>query len=351
MNIYDYAEHKGISIRQVSDFTSGVNPLGPSNKAKHAIRKSVKLLEFPPDKKIRYLKRYICRQEMIGEDCILFGQGSSSLINNLLVAIKPNDVLLVSPVSKRYTDILHHYRMNVHLLHSEEKTHFEFKIDIESAIERLKNIDMLILPNPHDVTGTMLNADNIAILSDVIEKTGKILVIDESYIEFTSQKSSIKQAVNAKNTVLIRTFSLFYTLLGMKIGYMAGSPEFLKRLSYNMSYEHINTPACAAAIASLKDKGFRKKSLKFIEEEKIYVINKLKGINGLMIKDTSSNFILIKIDAEMSGLENLFIRHNIIADTYKSESGGIFLRMPIKKHKQNAQFIKTLKYILKANPH
>ena len=75
MNIHDYAESRKLNLRQIMDFTSDVNPIGPSSKAKHAIRKGAKDLIFPPDEKLRYLRRYICKKEQVGEENILFGQG------------------------------------------------------------------------------------------------------------------------------------------------------------------------------------------------------------------------------------------------------------------------------------
>jgi histidinol-phosphate/aromatic aminotransferase/cobyric acid decarboxylase-like protein len=41
MDIHDYAESKNLSLRRVLDFTSNVNPLGTSSKARNAIRKAV----------------------------------------------------------------------------------------------------------------------------------------------------------------------------------------------------------------------------------------------------------------------------------------------------------------------
>ena len=171
MDIHDYAESKRLSLRQILDFTSSVNPLGPSNKAKNAIRKSIKFLEFPPDEKIRYLKRYICKQERIDGGCIVFGQGSSSLLHSLLKATEPKTILLVSPVSKRYRDILNNYRMDIQLFPVEEKCPPQFSIDITGLIDRLKTVDMIILPNPHDVTGTIMPAENLGSLIEATEKT------------------------------------------------------------------------------------------------------------------------------------------------------------------------------------
>ncbi len=81
MDIYDYAEAKGVSTRQVLDFTLPANPLGPSAKAKHAMRKALKASDLPPDPRTRYLRGFIARKERIPPENILFGHGSTQILN------------------------------------------------------------------------------------------------------------------------------------------------------------------------------------------------------------------------------------------------------------------------------
>jgi threonine-phosphate decarboxylase len=348
MDIHDYAESKRLSLRQILDFTSSVNPLGPSNKAKNAIRKSIKFLEFPPDEKIRYLKRYICKQERIEEGCIVFGQGSSSLLHSLLKATEPKTILLVSPVSKRYRDILNNYRMDIQLFPVEEKCPPQFSIDITGLIDRLKTVDMIILPNPHDVTGTIMPAENLGSLIEATEKTGKILVIDERYMDFAPYRSFVKLVTESQNTLILRTFSVFHALKGLPLGYGAGSPALMKKLNDNLiPPPQGNALVYAAAIVSLKDKGHKTRTMKLVKEEKKYFIEKLKQIDGLQIFDTACNFLLLKIERQIPDLASLFIKYHIIIDEYSSESVNTYLKVPLKRHKLNAQFIKTLKNILK----
>ena len=347
MDIHNYAESKRLSLRQVFDFTSSVNPLGPSNKAKNAIRKSIKFLEFTPDKEIRYLKRYICKQDRIDEDCVIFGHGSSSLLHSLLGATEPKTILLVSPVSKRYIDILSNYRINIQLFSAEERYHPQLPIDIAGLIDRLKTVDMLILPNPHDVMGTMMPAESLGLLIEATEKAGKILVIDERYMDFTPFKSSVKLAAESKNTLMIRTFSEFYALNGLPLGYGAGSRTLINKLSASLIPPQGNVLVYAAAIVSLKDKGHKTRTMKFVKEEKEYFVKKLMQIDGLRIFDTACNFLLLKIERQIPDLASLFIKYHIVIDEYSSESAGTYLKVPLKRHKSNARFIKTLKNILK----
>ena len=91
MDIYDYAAAKGISTRQVLDFTDMTNPLGPCSKAKHAMRKALKEAQLPPDRQTRYLRGFIARAEHVAPENILFGHGSTQILDLLLARLKPGD--------------------------------------------------------------------------------------------------------------------------------------------------------------------------------------------------------------------------------------------------------------------
>ncbi len=77
MDIHDYVDKEKISFRKVLDLTLLTNPLGPSNKAKNAMRAALKTISRFPDPDTRHLRRYIARKEHIGPENILFGHGST----------------------------------------------------------------------------------------------------------------------------------------------------------------------------------------------------------------------------------------------------------------------------------
>jgi len=345
MDIHDYSERKRLSLRQIIDFTSDVNPLGPSGKAKNAIRKAIRYLEFPPDKNIRHLKHYICRHEKIDENNVIFGQGSSQLIHGILDTIKPNNVLLISPVSKRFNQIVANHDISVHMISADEDN--AFSVDMQKLAERIKYTDMVILSNPQDMTGSSMPADSLLQLIDEIEKNGKVLIIDERYIDFTQEQSPVKAVTASRNTMLLRTFSAFYALSGLPLGYGIGSSEMVNKLTEIPTLASGNTLAYTAAIASLRDVGYRARTLRFLKEEKIYFLDKLKQIDSVEVLDmAASNFLLLKINKHIPELESLFLKQHIIIDVFSCESGNVYLKLPIKRHKQNARFLKTLKHII-----
>jgi threonine-phosphate decarboxylase len=344
MNIHDFAEQKGFDLRQVIDFVSCANPLGLSNKAKHAIRKGIKHIPFPPDEEIRYLKRYICKRQRIKEDNILFGQGLPNIIHALLHMTSLKTVFAFSPVSYEYRTIFNMYDMKVISVPMLEEN--GFSIDIERFMECIHNADIIVLPSPHDITGAYLSMENLTRIIVETDRQGKILVIDETYIEFTQSVSPVRQIIESEKAIIFRTFSVFHALSGLPVAYVMGSPGLIKKISDFSLPQQIGTLGYMAALASLKDKGFRERTQRFIKEEKQFIMEKVKGVSTLKIFDTQCNFLLLKIRQPIMDLEDLLLKKNILIDTYTGDEESIYVKMPLKTHKFNARFIKSLRYII-----
>jgi histidinol-phosphate/aromatic aminotransferase/cobyric acid decarboxylase-like protein len=105
----------------------------------------------------------------------------------------------------------------------------------------------------------------------------------------------------------------------------------------------ISSLASLAAHASLKDKGYGQRTLRFIEEEKRFILDGLKKVSRLDVFNTPCNFLLLKVNGPAPDLKGLFEKRGIMIDEYDDESGVVYIKLPIKSHKFNARFMKTLK--------
>lgn len=334
MDLYELSEERRIALRKIADFSSLVNPLGPSNRAKYAIRKALKELAFFPDEKGRRLKRLLSRLENVHPDHIFFGHGSEDLINKTLELVRPKRIALLGPLSRRKREILSSY----------ELCQLQGGLEREALSANLESADLLFLSNPNEVTGSVLETPQTLSLIDTVEQTGKTLLIDESLRDFLPNPPSLSQRVAlSPSAILIRSFSLFYGLCGLPFCMGIASREIARALQKGK----ISSLAYAAAIFSLKDKGFRKRTIAFIEEEKRFIKNALHGVLTLEVLDTPVNFLIVRIKDRLPDIEERFLDRNMIIEAEREE-GRTVIRLPIKKHKFNALFVRVLKSILSA---
>jgi threonine-phosphate decarboxylase len=347
MDIHDYAENRKLSHKQVMDFTTCVNPLGPSSKAKNMLRKNIKNLDLFADKKLRHLARFIVRNEKIHEDNIVFGQGSTDLLYAIFQAVKTKKVLIPSPVSQKFEEVISYSKVVLKRLPLEEKNHFS--MNLEKILRAMKKVDTVIMPYPHDMAGTALAMDDLHVLIGEADKLGKTLILDESYRDFTALGSPVKEVIKSEKTIIVRTFSLFYALAGLPIGYAIGPAKTIENIQNCLFPGEMNALAMYAAIASLKDNLYKTRTTRFIDEEKGYFLKAFASIENLLYFDTPCPFFVLKIEKESKRLKDIFYRYRILIYDFFDEQGGYYLKVPIKKHKWNARFLKTLRNALEVN--
>jgi histidinol-phosphate/aromatic aminotransferase/cobyric acid decarboxylase-like protein len=344
MDIYDYAEGKGISTRQVLDFTLLTNPLGPSGKAKHAMRKALKEAQLPPDRQTRYLRGFIARSEHVAPENILFGHGSTQILDLLLAGLKPGRLLAPSPLPACCVRLLERHGTDLIPLALSEAR--QFALDAAQLMPALERADIVLIPNPHPMTGTVVSRDFLREIMDALDGSSKILVIDEGLAGFARTDSPVEAAVCSTNVLILRTFSFFHALAGMRLGYALGGGRVLDLVAAVAEPGPVSAVAAAGALASLRDRGFSRRTAEFLAGEKAYMTAKLARINGIRQIDTGCNFLLVAPELPVTDLRSRFLQRRILIEVFEAEKGRELIRVPLRRRPENARFAKTLTRIM-----
>jgi len=343
MDIHDHAELKGLSLNQLMDFTTDTNPLGPSNKAKNAVRKKVRHLCRPPDGRSRHLKRLLCAAEKISEEKIIIGPDPAYTISVLLKITCPKTALIPSPVSDAYKKLLKEQNVEIKPFHLNSEKGFAF--DMGRFIREMKDADCILMPNPHDMVGTCLPPDALRPIIAQASAMNKLLVIDEAKNDFAAVSSPVQEIAGSSRSVILRTFSDFHALSGFRFGYAIGSGELTQSVRNYLGHFPVDPLAEAAAVASLRDKGYRKRTLAYIKEEKRFILNSFAGSDRVQCIDTPCSFLLLKLGEKIAGLRDSFLQRRIIVVDFTDKKGSQYIRLPVGKHAWNARLIRALKNI------
>ena len=101
----------------------------------------------------------------------------------------------------------------------------DFKLDlaaIENAID--ENTKLLFICSPNNPTGNSFGREEILNLA---KSFGGIVVVDEAYIHFSSEKSLIDEINNFPNLVVLQTFSKAWGLAGLRVGLAFANAEII----------------------------------------------------------------------------------------------------------------------------
>src|SRR5690606_10395765 len=93
--------------------------------------------------------------------------------------------------------------------------------DTEGLVDAALQAKATFIPTPNNPTG---NALPVSVVDRLLE-TGNMLVVDEAYIEFSHEPSLAKRAAETPGLVVLRTFSKWGGLAGMRIGYAVLHPD------------------------------------------------------------------------------------------------------------------------------
>ncbi len=347
MNPYDFAEQKKVSIRQVLDFVSLANPLGPSEKAKHAMRKALKAVQVTPDWESRYLRRYLARTEGIHPENLLFGHGSTHLLNLLFAVHRPGKVFVPAPVPHHYEEVITRHgaaTVSVPLQWSNQPT-----ADVDRLRSVLQRADLVLLSSPHLLTGVAIPP---ATLEAIVGSIGPgavgsdgLIVIDEALIEFAQAPSIARKVTTMSNVAVLRTFSLFHSLQGLRLGYFIASPAIIERMTGLVDPAPVSNVALAGALASLRDKGYYRRTVEHLHAEKAYFLQKLGTMQGVELVDSECNVLIIRFSKPAPDIEARLASRNILIEGFTDAKGDRCLRIPIRRRRENARLVRTLLHI------
>ncbi|MGH3426885.1 MAG: aminotransferase class I/II-fold pyridoxal phosphate-dependent enzyme, partial [Mycobacteriales bacterium] len=93
-------------------------------------------------------------------------------------------------------------------------------IDIGEVEEKARGMDLVVVVNPNNPTGTTIPVDEIKMLATRLPD--KLVLVDESFIEFSGQQSLIPwaEATGTANVMVLKSLSKSLGVPGLRLGYV-----------------------------------------------------------------------------------------------------------------------------------
>jgi threonine-phosphate decarboxylase len=346
-NIYQAAKQYDLELDRILDFSSNVNPLGPSPLAKRAAKRSLSFVDRYPDPEMEDLRRAIARYFGIKPEQIVCGNGSNGLIHLIPRVFRPRKVLVPVPTFAEYAAAAKDAGAEVVTVSLKERDGFHMDpVEISFA---LKGVDMAFLCNPNNPTGQAVAKQEMLEFMNYAAENGVTLVVDEAFMDFTESESVLKEAVQTSRIICLRAFTKFFGLAGLRIGYAVSDEVTIAALRQGQEPWTVSIPAERAAIAALSDWGHSKKTRRLIEKERGRLLEELRLLPGVETFPGSANFILIKfVSADTHQIiERLAYRGILVRDC--SSFPGLdsrYVRIAVRTRRENKRLIRTLRELI-----
>lgn len=255
---------------------SNENSLGMSQKAQEAINKRLpkafRYLRYSSQSPRTELMEAIANEFKLTKDNVTLGNGSSESIQAAIQALimeqknaKKPVQLVIPEVTFEYAE-LYAKPFDIPIIKVPLDSKMGIDIDkMRQSVESFNGVSIVYICNPNNPTGSIVPAKYIDKWVKEASKNRVFFIFDEAYGEYVDDKafqSAIKW-VQAKqeNVIVTKTFSKIFALAGLRVGYALGSPKVIKKIREFVELDNINALGAVAAIASLGDKEFTKRSI------------------------------------------------------------------------------------------
>lgn len=308
-NVFEIAKNEGIEIKDIRDFSSNINPLGPSKKALDELKNNLNLLSSYPDVDYVDLKKSISTYADCKSENIVLGLGSTEILKDAINFFAPKISMILSPCYSEYERELKKISSKIIEYDLEEKNNFKINLDEIIKIINEKKVEFLIFANPNNPTGTILKNSEI---EKILKETDTKILVDETYVEFTDMKvySSSKLIDFYENLFVVRGTSKFFALPGIRLGYgLSSNDKLLKFFKEKEILWQINSVAEICGKVMFSDEEYIDEVYEFIKSRRDYFYKEISKIKNLKAFESYGNFILVKI---LKGLNSKNLREKLM---------------------------------------
>lgn len=331
------SERLGIPIAELIKLDANENPYGPSPRALAAVA-AYPYYAIYPDPDQTPLRRALAPYLGQPIERILCGNGSDEIIDLVMrLFVEPGDAVVESPPTFGM------YAFNTGVVGGTRVTvprDADFRVDIEALADAVHehHAKLIFLPSPNNPDGSILPRQAIQRLLEL----PAVLVIDEAYAEFSGE-TAIDLVGQVPNLIVLRTFSKWAGLAGLRIGYGIIPEPIIAHLWKIKPAYNINMAAQAAAIASLEDLDYLMRNVQMIVDERERVFRALQRIEGLHPYPSQANFILMRLASGRGReLKQALEQQGILIRYFDKPGLRDCVRVSIGTPEQNDRFLEAL---------
>ncbi|MFN2477175.1 MAG: histidinol-phosphate transaminase [Chthoniobacterales bacterium] len=340
--IEETARELGVSADSIIKLASNENPLGPSPKAREAMRGAIETAHLYPDGGGYYVTRALSEKLGVPADHIILGNGSNEIIEFIGHAFLRPGANIITPV---HAFIAYKIIAKVFGAQTIETPAPNFRQDLDAILTAITpDTRAIFIANPNNPTGSLIGQAAIdSFMARVPERL--VVVFDEAYFEYVDQPvNTLKFVREGRNIVVLRTFSKIHGLASARLGYGIAHPDLIKVLQKTREPFNVNGIAQAAAVAALRDDEHQRATKRLTDEGRTYLQEQFAEMQLPFVR-SAGNFVLVNVGDGAAVFREL-LQRRIIVRALKGYTLPRWIRVSIGTMAQNRACIAALREVL-----
>ena len=295
---------------------------------------------YPNNKHID-LKQTLLKLNQLSIGQIVLGNGTDEILDLIMrVFCDPgSDKIITIPPTYGMYDVIAKTN-NVENIKVPLKSNFTLNLEQlkKSFSEKTK---LLFLCSPNNPTGNSFSRKD---LIDLIESFNGVVVIDEAYINFSSNSSLVTLINKYNNLIVTQTMSKAFGMAGIRLGMGFSNNKIVNYINKIKPPYNINLLTEKRALKELKNIDSIKANIKIILEERNKLIDSLNELSFVKkVFPSDSNFILVKVDDADLRYKQLIEKGIVLRNRSKELLCDNCLRITIGTPYENELLIKNFK--------
>lgn len=296
-----------------------------------------------PDPLANELRDELAAWHGVRRENVMVGNGGDELLFNLLFSFGgPGRSLLVAPPCfEEYQNFAKMCETEVIEVWRDEK---DFSLDADAFVEAARGAAMVMITSPNNPTGDLVDP---ALVRRLLDETDALVLLDEAYVEFAEDGSSLVPWVASNpHLMILRTLSKAFALAGLRCGYLIADQAVIDVLAAIRQIYSEDVLAQAAARAAVAHRDALRPVVASIVTEREELARALAELPDAYVWPSHANFLLVRLPGAAEVRARLRDEHSVLVRDFSYAKGlADCLRVTVGTHEENQRLLSALHMI------
>lgn len=294
-----------------------------------------------PDPLQLELKEQIAEWKGVGVDQLYLSNGSDEFISNVIMGCcEPgqDQIVIVPPTFGMYKVSARTYGVGV----VEVPLTDAFQLDVPAILKAVDaSCKIIFIPTPNNPTA---NSFDLNAIKELLENFQGLVLVDEAYVEFSTNPSIIPWLEDYPNLMVSQTFSKAQGMAGARLGMAFAHSDFIRFFNRIKAPYNINTLTINAALNRLKEQDKVGEQVQLLLDERRRLEEAFGSIPFIKrCFPSDANFILIRVDDSSLRYQQLIDCGIVVRNPSKNLNCENTLRISVGLPEENNRLIDALK--------
>lgn len=331
------AARTGVAVEDLVRLHANENPYGPSPRVAQALAEHDGYHVHPD---YEPLKDAVARYAGVEAEQVVLSNGADEMIDLLIrLFVEPGEAIVTCPPTfgmYRFCARVNRCRV----LTAPRRD--DLSLDPAAVEERVRSsaaARMVFVVSPGNPSGQAIPLE----VTERLLVLPVMVVVDEAYIAFGGQ-SAVGLLEEHENLVVVRTFSKWAGMAGLRLGYAAVAPHLARHLERVRAPYNVNAAAMVAALATLDDLETVRANVARLVVERERLTERLSAIPWLRPLPSQASFVLCRVDGldAQNVVDGLLDRGSLI-HRFSDAVMRDYVRISVGRPEQNDAVILALK--------